>query len=298
MTYAPLIISAIDHTTGQLTITAHGLITGGGFAASPRGPLYGGAIYAPPGGVIPTGLTPVTTYWPIVVDADHIKLADSNAHAMTGTAVSFSTNGTLPLQFLVGLPYELPRISAPGTQDFSDDKNTAWQALKALWALLSGQAQSVFPVSASPIRPRTLPISAAKFVGDATPALKYDDGGGTTGLVVRNNTTGSAFVVKADVPIPVGGRITAFRVTVGDSAVGPTKLQATLISVAAATGLARAVVGTTAVSSGGGTVQTLPVTGLAFDVAAGSSLHLRVASTTGTDTAFVVDAEVDWFQAT
>ena len=92
MTYTPLTISAVDNTTDTLTITSHGLVTGGGFAAFPRGPLYGGAIYAPAGGVIPTGLAAVTTYWPIVVDANTIKLATSNANAMTGTAINITSN--------------------------------------------------------------------------------------------------------------------------------------------------------------------------------------------------------------
>lgn len=144
MTYAPLNITAVNHTTGVFTCVAHGLVTGGGFSLFPRGPTYGGALYAPAGGAIPTGLAPVTTYWPIRVDADHFKLASSNANALAGTAVTFSTDGTLPLQFLVGLPYEVPRISAIGTQVFSDDDNTAWQSLKALHAVMTGQAQSIW----------------------------------------------------------------------------------------------------------------------------------------------------------
>lgn len=154
MTYPALTISAIDHTSGILTITGHGLVTGGGFTTGAlagfgtlgNGPSWGGAIYAAPGsgGVIPAGLSPATTYWPIRLDDDHIKLASSNANAMAGIAVSFSDNGTLPLSFLVGIPYELPRMSAPGQMVFSDDLVTSWQALKALWQLTTAQAQSIW----------------------------------------------------------------------------------------------------------------------------------------------------------
>lgn len=144
MTYAPLVISAVNHTTGVFTCVGHGLVTGGGFSAFPGGPSWGGPLYAPAGGVIPSGLAPVTTYWPIRDDADHFRLADSNAHAMAGTALTFASDGTLPLQFLVGLPYEVPRLSAPLTQVFSDDHNTEWQSLKALHAVMTGQSQSIW----------------------------------------------------------------------------------------------------------------------------------------------------------
>lgn len=145
MTYQPLDISAVNHSTGVFTCTAHGLVTGGGFAAFPRGPSWGGALFAPAGGIIPTGLSPApSTYWPIRTDNDHFKLAASNADAMAGTSVSFSTDGALPLSFLIGLPFEVPRISAPLTQIRPDDDNTAWQSLKALHAVLTGQSQSIW----------------------------------------------------------------------------------------------------------------------------------------------------------
>lgn len=127
-------ISAVDNTTEQLTITAHGLNTGDGFLR----------VYAPTGGVIPGGLAPVTDYWVIVVSANVIKLATSSANALAGTAINITSNGTLPLQLLQGVPFAVPRIAAPGTQILSQDENDTWQALVALWNLLTGQAQAIW----------------------------------------------------------------------------------------------------------------------------------------------------------
>ena len=63
-----LTITAADHTTGQLTITAHGLTTGDGAA---------GLIAA--GGALPAGgaLVEGSDYWIIRQDADRVRLASS-----------------------------------------------------------------------------------------------------------------------------------------------------------------------------------------------------------------------------
>ncbi len=49
------------------------------------------------GGVLPTGLTAITTYYAIVIDSLHIKLANSLANALLGTAIPLVTNGTPPI---------------------------------------------------------------------------------------------------------------------------------------------------------------------------------------------------------
>lgn len=85
-------ITAIDHTTGNITLPAHGLSTAGSQIAIATGA----------GGVIPAGLSPLAEHWAIVVDANTIQLADSIAHALAGIAVAFTGNGTLPLNILVG----------------------------------------------------------------------------------------------------------------------------------------------------------------------------------------------------
>jgi hypothetical protein len=112
-----LTISSCDHTTGQLTITAHGLNTGDG----PAGLLD-------VGGILPATLSPASDFWIIRRDANTISLADSNAHAMAGTAVSFSDNGSGTMSLLIGLPYRVPRIAAKLTQVFSDDFNASWNS--------------------------------------------------------------------------------------------------------------------------------------------------------------------------
>lgn len=141
-----LTISAVDHTTGQLTITAHGLATGAGPAT-----LFAGA-----GGVIPTGLAAMTNVYAIVVDANTIKLADSSAHALSNTPLSFTDNGTLPLSLLLGIPYRRghtyvpnsgpPGSPTPGSQLYSADLNDEQDALTAIWNMLTGQSRSLFPL--------------------------------------------------------------------------------------------------------------------------------------------------------
>lgn len=69
-------VSVADDT---ITITAHGFVTGLKMALS--------------GTNLPTGLS-ATNYWCVVVDANTIKLADSYAHAIAGTVVDITGQGT------------------------------------------------------------------------------------------------------------------------------------------------------------------------------------------------------------
>ena len=131
-----LTISAVDHTTGQLTITGHGLHTGDGPAT-----LFAGA-----GGVIPTGLAAMTNVYAIVVDTNTIKLADSSAHAMSNTSLSFTDNGTLPLSLLLGIPYRRGHTYVVGGQVFSADLNDEQDAHTAFWNWITGQSRSFFPL--------------------------------------------------------------------------------------------------------------------------------------------------------
>jgi len=69
--------------TELFTATAHGLLTGDGpFQVSNAG------------GALPAGLTAVTDYWIVKVDADNFKLATSRANALAGTTLSITTDGT------------------------------------------------------------------------------------------------------------------------------------------------------------------------------------------------------------
>lgn len=85
-------ITAVDHTTGNITIPAHGLTTGGSAVG----------IAAGPGGAIPGGFPTLIDYFLIVVDANTVQLASSIKNLINGTALTFSSNGTLPLSLLVG----------------------------------------------------------------------------------------------------------------------------------------------------------------------------------------------------
>lgn len=71
-----------DAATDTMTSVASGFTTG----------LKGQASNS--GGGLPTGLSGSTDYFVIVVTADTYKLADSLAHALAGTAINITTNGT------------------------------------------------------------------------------------------------------------------------------------------------------------------------------------------------------------
>lgn len=72
-----------DSATDQLHAVAHGLKNGDGVVETSNA-----------GGGLPTGLLPATQYWAIFVDADHFKLATSQANAIAGVAIDITTNGT------------------------------------------------------------------------------------------------------------------------------------------------------------------------------------------------------------
>lgn len=87
-----LTVTAVNHVTGRLTIPAHGLVTG-------SGPV---TVVATGAGVVPAGIRPSSELFAIVVDANTIKLATSSANALAGTALTFTTDGTLPVQLRIG----------------------------------------------------------------------------------------------------------------------------------------------------------------------------------------------------
>lgn len=136
---APLTISAVDHTAGTLTITGHGLNTGDGPAT-----LF---IAPGSGGVLPTGLPAIPSdAWIIKIDTNTVKLASSNPNAMAGTALTFSDNGTLPLSLMGGVPFRIGRTLVSGVSQVSKiDLDAFATTFVALWNLLTGQAQSLFP---------------------------------------------------------------------------------------------------------------------------------------------------------
>lgn len=80
------VIEAVDITTDQLTLTAHGLETGDG------------PVRLTTTGTLPAGLATGTDYWVVVVDVDNIMLATSLDNAMevvpSVIAIDISDAGT------------------------------------------------------------------------------------------------------------------------------------------------------------------------------------------------------------
>jgi len=207
-----LTITAVTPAADTLTITAHGLNTGDGFLA----------IYTD-GGTIPGGLAPVTDYWAIRIDANTIKLATSSANALALIAIDITSAGSGTLQLLYGLPYRRPRImvpravSVPGAQVKSADLNGTFEALQALWSLMSGQAQSIFSgiklaagvhftVSGAGQYKhgnRVLNIPASAFVADNKNTI-------LTQLGYQTFTATS--IAYAPIPLPAGKRIVSVTV--------------------------------------------------------------------------------------
>jgi hypothetical protein len=82
LVFADIVFTAAN-ATEIFTSAAHGLQTGDGpFQVSNSG------------GALPTGLTAVTDYWIIRIDANTFYLATSLANALAGTHLSISTDGT------------------------------------------------------------------------------------------------------------------------------------------------------------------------------------------------------------
>lgn len=86
-TFAPLVYAdqtfTADSSTDQLHVVAHGLNTGDGpFQVSNSG------------GALPAGLTALTDYYVVKVDADNFKLATSLTNALAGTIIDITSNGT------------------------------------------------------------------------------------------------------------------------------------------------------------------------------------------------------------
>lgn len=73
--------SAVDPTTDQITLTAHGLSEGQA------------VVYSNGGGTTVVGLTSGSTYFVIPVDANNIKLATTKANALAGTAINITADG-------------------------------------------------------------------------------------------------------------------------------------------------------------------------------------------------------------
>lgn len=75
-------LRSVDHTPDVITLPSHARVTGAG------------PVRLTTTGVLPTGLSPVRTYWLIRIDEHTVKLAATQEDAVTGTAIPFSDDGT------------------------------------------------------------------------------------------------------------------------------------------------------------------------------------------------------------
>jgi hypothetical protein len=146
----PALTFTADSTTNQLTITGHNFNNGDG----PVTPYT-------ETGTLPTGspaITALTDYWVKVDDANHVKLAISQANALAGTTIDITANGSGTLKLLYDLPYRRPATVTAGSQvkgryfnsQAGDAQNRIglFDTIIALWNAITGQSQSVFPAGA------------------------------------------------------------------------------------------------------------------------------------------------------
>lgn len=83
VTPAPLVFAstAVNTTADTITINSHGLVTGSVFQIATSGGL-------------PAPLVVLTNYYVIKVDANTIQVADTLGHALAGTPINLTTQGT------------------------------------------------------------------------------------------------------------------------------------------------------------------------------------------------------------
>ena len=94
---------AVTTAANTITYPAHGLITG-------QGPFW-----VSTSGTLPAPLTVETDYWIVRTDADTIKVAETRALSIAGTAVDLTTQGT-GTHTLVPQPTHIPHLATGGVQ--------------------------------------------------------------------------------------------------------------------------------------------------------------------------------------
>lgn len=135
---------------------------------------------------------------------------------------------------------------------------------------------------------RTLSISGCAFVGSsASAAMGYGFGSATL--------TGSSQFYLTPISLPVGKRITAVRVFIVDNSTGPTKLRADFNRITSVGAVST--IGSSSVSAGDSSNQTLTVSALTTTIAASNAYSIIVSSTTGSALTAVYMAEVDYDEA-
>lgn len=188
-------ITAINTTTEVFTATAHGLTTGDRF----RLRNVGGALPA-----ATPALAAVTDYFAIRVDADNIKVSDTNAHALANTGIvnlTGSLTGTTTIEY--GLPFCVPTaLAVANTQIKSANDTGAWNALVAIYDLLTGQAQAIWTGI-------TLPVNQHVTVS-GTGAFKHGD-------IIENTSALNGVVQAGAWASGIGGSNEVFMISTGAS---------------------------------------------------------------------------------
>jgi hypothetical protein len=176
--------------TGKLTITAHGLPTG-----------FGPVRLTNSGGALPTGLLAATDYWVIAVDANTVQLATSLAHALAGTFIAVTDNGTgtqtlNPDLFTVAGGHNLVNGQAVVVSNSGGALPTGLSALTAYWVQV---------VSATQFRLYDTRAHALVASG-ATGLITISTNGTGTQTVTTTATAGSGSAyLPANTPIVVDG---------------------------------------------------------------------------------------------
>ncbi len=102
--------SDIDDTADEITITGHGYKTGDSVV-----------VDTAPGATLATGLTTATTYYIIRVDANTIKLAETEASAVAGNEIDLADDGT---DNLSGIQFFVTSTSSPFTFQYTEDSQS------------------------------------------------------------------------------------------------------------------------------------------------------------------------------
>jgi hypothetical protein len=203
-------VSVVTPGTDTLTATAHGLTTGDRF----RLRNVGGALPA-----ATPSLAAVTDYFALRVDANNLKICDTNAHALAGTGIvdiTGSGSGTTTVEY--GLPYCIPNvIAAPGTQVKSADLNGTWNSLVALYDLLTGQAESVWSGNIK-VAGQFSGLGNNIGHGDRTDTILGADFKAASGTVTYSDNriiTSSAATLIARLPLRTGDRLKSITSLIG-----------------------------------------------------------------------------------
>lgn len=284
-------VTVVTTGTDTLTAVAHGLTTGDRF----RLRNVGGALPA-----ATPALAGATDYFAIRTGADTLKISDTNAHALAGTNIVDLTgtgSGTLTIEY--GLPYCIPRIAANGTQVFPEDDNGAWNALVALYALLTGQVQAIWTsiVLAANL---SITVSGTGQYKHGTRTLivpVLGPGSGTSGPTASIAMDGSHTKVWVPFELPAGKRILTTRAIIRDSVTGPTKIQVGLWTADNTTFSGGGTSNGTnfgTQSAGSGSVQTITSTAINHTVVSGEQYAVALQFSTGTAASSVGFVEVDY----